>query len=182
MVYIPIALAIGALTGLLRGGSLNNLAHASFRWPALLVAGCVLQLAAVIPGAQGASAVLLVASYVALFAFAAANVTIAGMALIAIGIALNGFVIAANDGMPVKAEAIVAAGIAEDVAEARQFEFRGKRHLATEDDRFVILGDVIPVPVGGGSVLSYGDLVLALGVAVLLDALVRRKSVPSFAS
>ena len=181
MVYIPVALAIGALTGLLRGGSLRNLAHASFRWPVFLVAGCVLQLAAVIPGAEGASAALVVASYLSLLVFAGANVTTAGMPLIAIGIALNGFVIAVNDGMPVKAEAIVAAGIAEDVDEAERFEFRGKRHLATDDDRFVILGDIIPVPIGGGSVLSYGDVVLALGVAVLLDSLVR-KPVPMFAS
>ena len=180
--YIPVALAIGALTGLLRGGSLKNLAHASFRWPVFLVVGCVLQVAAVIPGAEDASAALIVASYGSLLVFACANVTTAGMALIAIGIALNGFVIAVNDGMPVKAEAIVAAGIAEDVSEAERFEFRGKRHLATDEDRFVILGDIIPVPVGGGSVLSYGDLVLALGVAVLLDALVRRKVIPFFAS
>lgn len=180
--YIPIALAIGALTGLLRGGSLKNLVHASFRWPLFLVIGCGLQVAAVVPGLAGASAALLVASYAALLVFALANVAIAGMALVAIGIALNGFVIAANGGMPVKAEAIVAAGIAEDVAEAEGFEFRGKRHLATDEDRFVILGDVIPVPLGGGSVLSYGDIVLALGVAVLLHGLVRRRHLPSIPS
>lgn len=180
--YIPVALAIGALTGLLRGGSFKNLAHASFRWPAFLVIGCALQVAAVVPGLDGASAVLLVASYAALLVFAVVNVAIAGMAIVAVGIALNAFVIAINDGMPVKAESIVAAGLAEDVAEAKRLEFRGKRHLATEDDRFVVLGDIIPIPIGRGSVLSYGDLVLAAGVAVLLDALLRRRTPPEFAS
>lgn len=179
--YIPVALAIGALTGLLRGGSFKNLAHASFRWPGFLVIGCVLQVAAVVPGLDETSAVLLVASYVSLLIFAVANIAIAGMAIVAVGIALNAFVIAVNDGMPVKAESIVAAGLADSVAEAKQLEFRGKRHLATEDDLFIILGDIIPVPIGRGSVLSYGDLVLAAGVAVLLDVLLRRRTVaPEF--
>ena len=180
--YIPVALAVGALAGLLRGGSLKNLAHTAFRWPAFLVVGCTLQIAAVVTMFEDNSAALLVASYGSLLIFAVANVAIAGMAVVAVGIALNAFVIAVNGGMPVKAEAIVAAGLAEDVAEAKSLEFRGKRHLATDDDRFVILGDVIPVPIGSGSVLSYGDIVLALGAAVVLDALVRKRGIPAFSS
>lgn len=182
MVYIPIALAIGVLAGLLRGGSIKNLAHASFRWPAFLAIGCILQVAGIVPALEDLAAALLVASYVSLLLFAGANVAIAGMAVVAVGIALNAFVIAVNGGMPVKAEAIVAAGLADNVAEAKRLEFRGKRHLATDEDRFVVLGDVIPVPVGNGSVLSYGDLVLALGAAVVLDALVRKRTIPVFAS
>ncbi len=171
--YIPVAIAIGALTGLLRGGSLRNLAHASFRLSALLVLGCLLQLAVFVEALEPAGTALLVVSYLCLIGFALANVAHRGMGLVAIGIALNAVVIAINGGMPVKAEAIVAAGIVGSVAEAEALEFRGKRHLATEEDSLVILGDVIPVPVGGGSVLSYGDVVLALGAAVVLHSLVR---------
>lgn len=165
-----------------RGGSLRNLAHATFRWPACLVIGSFLQVAAVAPPLERLGAVLLVASYAALFVFAVANAALAGMAVVAVGIGLNGLVITINGGMPVKAEAIVAAGIANDVTEAKRLEFRGKRHLATDEDRLVVLGDVIPVPVGGGSVLSYGDLVLALGAAVVVDATVRKRAVPPFSS
>lgn len=180
--YIPVALAIGALAGLVRGGSLRNLAHATFRWPVFLVAGSLLQIVAVLPALEQSSARLLVASYASLLVFAAANVALAGMAVVGFGIALNALVIGVNGGMPVKAEAIVAAGIAEDVAEAERLEFSGKRHLATDNDRLVVLADVIPVPVGGGSVLSYGDLVIALGTAVVLDALVRKRGVPTISS
>lgn len=182
MLYIPIALAIGAVAGLARGGRLSNLAHASFRWPALLVIGAAVQAVTSFASVGGASTALLVASYAALAAFALANVPKAGMLLVALGVILNGIVIGVNGGMPVKAEAVVAAGLARDVEEAESLEFRGKRHLATEEDRLMILADIVPVPLGGGVVLSYGDLVLSLGAAVVVDGLLRKRRIPNIPS
>lgn len=182
MLYIPVALAIGAVAGLARGGRLSNLAHASFRWPALLVIGAGLQVVTSFATFDGASTGLLVASYASLAVFALANVPKAGMLLVALGVVLNGIVIGVNDGMPVKAEAVVAAGLATDVEEAERLEFRGKRHLATDDDRVMILADIVPVPLGGGVVLSYGDLVLSLGAAVVVDGLLRKRRIPTIPS
>lgn len=182
MLYIPVALVLGALVGLLRGGRLANAAHATFRLPMLLVVGSALQLAALAPAVEAYANYVIVGSYALLLAFAVANLAHRAMAVVAVGIALNALVITINGGMPVKAEAIVAAGLAETVTETKQLEFRGKRHLATSRDRLVVLGDIIPVPVGGGAVLSYGDLVLALGAAAVTASLVAPRRSPSIAS
>jgi hypothetical protein len=100
------------------------------------------------------------------------------MAVIAVGIALNALVITVNSGMPVRRDAIVAAGIADDRA-IDDIDFGTKRHLEEPDDRLMFLGDIIPVPVLE-EVLSFGDLVLAVGVADVLASLMgsRRRPEP----
>lgn len=181
MSFIVAALVGGLVLGLVRGGRLRNLADVTFRaWPVLAL-GAAVQL--LVEGAGlggGVGFALVLVSYGLLVAFAVANLVRPGMPLVLLGILLNALVIAVNGGMPVKAEAIVAAGLADTPAEARALDFGGKRHVAGPDDRLLVLGDVLPVPIGAGEVLSYGDLVLALGAAgVLADAMTgarRRRS------
>ena len=169
--FIAVAIAVGILVGILRGGRFANLGDAAFRvWP-LLVLGVVVQGAAAFTG-EGAVPVILV-SYVLLLAFCALNLTHAGMGVVFVGIALNLVVIGVNGGMPVRQEAIVAAGIAEH-DEVPDLDFGEKRHLETEDDRLLVLGDIVPVPFAR-EVLSFGDLAMSVGVAAVLANLLRAR-------
>ena len=169
--FIAVAIVVGVLVGIVRGGRFANLGEAAFRlWP-LLVLGVVVQGAAAFTG-EGAVAVILV-SYALLIAFCAANLTRAGMGVVLVGIVMNLLVIAANGGMPVRQDAIVAAGIATH-DEVPSLEFGAKRHLETEDDRLTFLADIIPVPVAR-EVLSFGDLAMSVGVAAVLANLLRTR-------
>ena len=172
--FIAVAIVAGVVIGLLRGGRFERLADASFRvWP-LLILGVVVQGAASFT-AEGAVALILV-SYALLLLFTALNLQHAGMGVVFVGIAMNVAVIGANGGMPVRDDAIVAAGIV-DHERIPELEFGSKRHLETEDDRLTILGDIIPVPVAE-EVLSFGDLVMSVGVAAVLANLLRRRVSP----
>ena len=169
--FIAVAIVVGLAVGLLRGGRFGNLGDAAFRlWP-LLVLGIVVQGAAAFTG-DGAVAVIVV-SYVLLLVFCAVNLGHAGMGVVLIGIALNLVVIGINGGMPVRRDAIVAAGIA-DHEEVPQLEFGAKRHLEDGDDRLTFLGDIVPVP-GVREVLSFGDLAMSVGVAAVLANLMRTR-------
>lgn len=167
-----IALALGLAAGLLAGGRPSNAASVTFRlWPTL-VAGIVLQGGAELLGVDGATAhVLVVGSYLALVTFAVANLRIAGMPIVLVGLALNAAAIIPNGGMPVRPDALVRAGIVapEEVA---LVDLGSKRHLERDDDVLAGLGDVIPVrPLG--EVLSVGDLVLSAGSVAVAFRLLR---------
>ena len=173
--FIAVAIAAGLVIGLVRGGRLANLGDAAFRlWP-LLVVGIVVQGAAAFTGDSGLGVSLILASYVLLITFCALNLRHAGMGVVLVGIALNLTVMALNGGMPVRPEAIVAAGIAT-ADEVDDLDFGTKRHLETDDDRLVVLGDIIPVPVAG-EVLSFGDLAMSVGIAAVLVNLMRRRTI-----
>src|SRR5215211_4375604 len=98
------------VVALLRGGSLRNFAAIQLRWLPLVIAGFVLQLLIFTPFARApliafATLPIYVLSLALLAIWVAANWRIPGMALIAIGLALNVAVIAANGGhMPVMPE------------------------------------------------------------------------------
>lgn len=167
--FIAVAVVVGLAIGVLRGGRFANLGDAAFRlWP-LLVLGVAVQGAAAFTG-DGAVTVIVV-SYVLLLAFCAVNLTHAGMGVVLVGITLNLVVIGVNGGMPVRHEAIVAAGI-EDHEGVADLDFGAKRHLEDVGDRLTFLGDIIPVPFAR-EVLSYGDLAMSVGVAAVLANLLR---------
>lgn len=172
--FILVAVVAGLALGLLRGGSLSGLGETSLRLRSLLVLGIVAQAASAFVS-RGAVALLLV-SYALLLAFGMANLGHTGMGVVCIGIGLNFVVIAANDGMPVRAEAIEAAGIA-DRQDAESLDFGTKRHLETDDDRLTFLGDILPLR-PASEVLSFGDLVLAVGVADVVFHRVHRQRLP----
>jgi len=150
MRFTLVALFVGVALGLLGGGRLSNLGKRSFRlWP-LLPLGAVLQ--------AFNSPAALTLSYAVLIAFAAANLRIPGFGLLLVGLALNGAVVVANGAMPVRA----------DIAAAS-----GKHRAERPGDRLTALDDRLDVP-PLGEVLSFGDLVLAVGLATAAAALVRR--------
>lgn len=162
MRFTILAAALGVGIGLLVGGRLRFMAQKTLRmWP-LLGAGLGLQVGASAVGG-GAGTGLLLASFAALLAFSVANLATVGMWLVGGGIALNLAVIGLNGGMPVRPSALVRAGVAEP-GRAADVRLSAKHHLERPSDRLVVLADVIPVaPLR--EVLSFGDLVMAVGTA-----------------
>jgi hypothetical protein len=154
------AMAIGFLVSLALGGRFRNLAGKSFRLWLLLPAGLILQVLVQRDGAPAPFA-LLVLSYVCLIGFGIANWRLTGMWLIVLGFSLNFLCIAVNHGMPVSRTAIGSLGI-----DAKPFGV--KHHLERPSDRLVFLGDIIPVPSPVNGALSFGDMIMTVGVADLL--------------
>lgn len=165
------ALVVAVLAGIgarLRGGSLDELAETTFKWTPVLVAGLVVQLVFVYwdpdwLGEHGGLAVVL-ASNAAVAVWLFANKALPGLMLAAAGMALNVLVIAANGAMPVLERSAETAGV------ARSLEDAGLKHELLDDETVLPwLGDAIPVR-PFKEVLSVGDVVLALGLARLVDA------------
>jgi len=152
---------------------LEHLGSRTLRLGPLLLGGLAAQLLSS-QAAGGRSTVLLVASYTLLLAFAAANVVVVGMWLVAGGIALNLAVIAANGGMPVRESALRAAGVLEPGTTVA-LDSASKHHLERPSDRLVVLGDIIPAkPLR--EVVSFGDVVMAVGVADVVAHLLRPRA------
>ena len=80
----------------------------------------------------------------------------------------------ANGTMPVDPDALVAAGMA-DAADRDRIEVTGARHVLEDDDHLTFLADIIPVP-WAGRVVSFGDLIVLVGVAdTVANQLCRRR-------
>jgi hypothetical protein len=172
MRFTSIAVAVGLLLALALGGRASNVARQRLRWLPALVAGAALQLGAeVLDLGDPLALVAVAASYAALAAFAVANLRLVGMPVVLVGLALNTLVIGANGGMPVRGDAILSLGSVE-AHELAALDFGAKRHLERPDDRLTVLGDIIPV-VPLSEVLSFGDLVLAVGVADVVFRILR---------
>jgi hypothetical protein len=179
-------IALVIIVALLRGGSLRNFAAVELRWLPLVIAGFALQLLIFTPFAQSplvafATLPIYVVSLALLAIWVAANWRIPGMALIAIGLALNIAVIAANGGhMPVSPEGARLAGQYEALAAD---DPRTSKHLlmASEQVRLWLLSDILVIPQGvpGASVLSIGDLALTVGIAILCYSTTLRAPAPA---
>ncbi len=167
MTWLIVILATAALVGRLRGGRLKNLAHAHARAWWLLVVGLVLQVvASYLPASRRPLAVgLLLGSYVVILLMVWLNRSAPGMWIAGIGLLMNFIVISFNGGMPVLPASVEIAGGAISTP------IGGKHVLLTPDTVAAFLGDVIPVP---GSVISLGDVFLAIGLAVFIEEKTRR--------
>jgi hypothetical protein len=173
MGFTLVAVAVGLALGFAAGGRPRFVADHAIRGVALLVAGLVLQAAGALFDLGAVSTVAVLGSYALLVAFAVVNLRLVGMALVTLGLAANFLVIAVNGGMPVRAQAIVSAGASP--AEVPHLHYGSKRHLERPSDRLTFLADVVPVP-PLHEVLSFGDLVMAVGVAdVIFNLMQRRK-------
>lgn len=167
MLWILLVLIISVVVGVLRGGKLRNMTEIEFRAWWLLLIGFGVQLAAgFLPRDQHDLAVALVlVSYLPLLLAVWLNRNCAGMWIAGIGVLMNFTVIAANGGMPVSAEAAVLAG------QAGELVLDAKHVLLDETTRLPFLADIIPLP---RTVMSLGDVFLAIGVGVFLEEETRR--------
>jgi hypothetical protein len=155
------------LLGLALGGRLTNLEKLRLHWWGLALVGLGIQFVPLPEGEGGIDlalrATVLVVSYVLLLTFAAANLRVAGMALLLAGLAMNFAVIAINGGMPVSAEALRSSG-QDDVLASLQAERADKHHLKTTDDQLTFLADVIAIPPPIGQAISIGDVFIYAGL------------------
>jgi hypothetical protein len=149
----------------------NRFSRARLEFLAVLVGGLLLsRLAGHIDGGAGLAVQL--ASYAALIGFALLNMQLPGTGVLAIGLGLNALVIALNGGMPVRASALVDARLAVSEDRTQFVELRGERHIEEPDDRITFLGDIIPIrPIR--QVVSFGDLVLGIGIVTLIVGVLR---------
>lgn len=114
-------------------------------------------------GSHSLHGALQLASYVLGGIFTAANISIPGIATMALGGALNLTAIAANAGvMPASRWAVARSGLTVGR------EFSNSTPMA--HPHLLWLGDVIPVPAGPlANVLSVGDLLIFTGLLLLLQ-------------
>jgi hypothetical protein len=172
MLWLVIVLFVAMSVAVLRGGRLTNLADIRLRMWWLLPLGFAMQgIAGLIDPDIGFYLVL--TSYVPLLILMILNRDRAGLWLAGVGVLLNFTVIALNGGMPVLEGAIeVASGYAAggpDLTSAAKHTEFGPGTLLP------FLADVIPIRLAGqGSVISIGDVFLAVGLGRFLEAELRR--------
>jgi hypothetical protein len=114
---------------------------------------------------------LLMVSYAFILSFCFANISIRGFGVISVGIALNALVIGLNQGMPT-------VGIGNDKNGNRiekPVERTVKHRQETDDDLLGVLGDKIVLPAPFDTVVSFGDLILSVGICELAYYGTRRK-------
>jgi hypothetical protein len=164
--FVTVALALGV--ALVTGGSLRSIGATEIRHPSILAVAVGIQLALEVlhptSGTAGhLASALLVVSYVFLLLFCLANLRLRGLAVVMVGIALNGAVITLNKGMPIRApEAAV--------------ETTTKHHAERPSDKLTFLSDIILVPALRQS-LSFGDLIMLVGLVDVVFHASRKPSV-----
>jgi hypothetical protein len=163
MIFTVLAIVAGTAAGLLTGGRHRHVTSHPMRAWWLLVVGFAVQTGVARFGLGAVSTVVLVVGYGSLLAFAAANRTLVGIGIVAVGLAANALVIGINGGMPVRPAAVVAAHITGQQGLAH-VDYGRLHHRERPGDHLSWLGDTVPVsPLH--EVLSFGDLILAVGVA-----------------
>lgn len=172
MVVLVVAVLGGLAAGLLRPPlGARGVRLRVHRLPLLAAGAAGTALAQSIDG-DGASLAMGLALAV-LLAFVAGNLHVTGVAVIGVGLLLNLVAVVLNNGMPVRGGALVAAHVVQ-TEELASTAFDGPRHLESSSDRLAVLGDVLPLPVTR-EVLSFGDLIVLVGVADALRELGRRR-------
>ncbi len=168
MTWVVIVLVLSAGVGALRGGRLTNLGDVDARAWWLLMVGLALQLAATrVPASSQPLAVgLLLGSYALILTMVWINRNESGMWIAGIGLFMNFVVIALNGGMPVLPEAAELAGLGSNLT------VQGKHVLLDTDTIAPFLADIIPLP---GTVISLGDVFLAVGLGVFIEEQMRKK-------
>jgi hypothetical protein len=173
VVLLVLAAAGGLAIGRARRPVGGHAAQAHLRLGSLVIVGVALALLSA--SVHGDVSVLAQALSIAvLAAFAGANRNVTGIAVVGVGLVLNLAAVVLDNGMPVRGEALVAADIVEP-GHVADHDIRAPRHLETDADAFGWLGAVVPVP-GLRQVVSFGDLIVLVGLADAARDLGRRRS------
>ncbi len=173
-----LSIVLGLVIGLLAGGRLERLGQVRITWAPLAITGLAIQLVLFSPpvvawiGDLGAAGpVVYVGSTALVLAALLRNLRQPGLALIALGAALNAVVILANGGyMPVSPDALAAIGRLEPSGTY------ANTVLATSGTLLPWFGDIIPLPlpVPLRTVVSLGDLLIGAGATVFLVRVMTR--------
>lgn len=174
MIITTIAVLIGLGIGLLRGGRISNLRGVNVvLWPVLAV-GLVLQAAAESFDLPGALSISIIGMFLILVGLGF-NSHIRGVGIAGFGVLLNLLVTVANGHVPIRFEAIEAAGLLNDAnVTPEQVNVGGLGELETADTRLAILGDVIPLELFS-TVISFGDLITLAGIIVIAQNLLESR-------
>jgi hypothetical protein len=162
VLVLLIAVAIALLVPLVTRGSYRRLLGVEWHLSWLLFAGLAIQIFleyVELPRDRwhDVGFGLLVASYVLILGFCARNLVIRGMGIVLVGIACNAVVITLNQGMPVKIPA-------DWRTNEMWAEPTVKHHPQQDDDKLRFLSDIIVLEEPYNTVLSFGDLILAVGL------------------
>jgi uncharacterized protein DUF5317 len=167
-----IALALGLIAGVATGGKLGNLANLRFRWPLFVVAVLIVREGALINPFNRIDGVQYVyaASLAALVAWTIWHIPrLPGVWLVTAGSGLNLIVVLANGSrMPV---APALAGILAARGHIGQYVLMGP------DSQLNWLADWIGVPGPLGGTYSPGDVIVAIGIALVAFLATRHEAV-----
>lgn len=162
----------GLVIGLLSGGRIRTDADAGLRATWLLWAAAAVQVGGLATRSPGVPTLLAV--YALVLCWIGVNLpgrTLAvrlGLSGVLVGLVANGLAIAVNGRMPYAPAAAAAVGIADGTSSM-------KNAPASVETLLPWLGDVLPVaPLG--AVISIGDIAIAVGIAVLVPALMTIRS------
>ncbi len=161
MLVLAIAVAVALILPAVTGGSYTRLIMTDWRWSPLLFAGLGLQVVLefdTIPKSRwdDVGYGLLMLSYALIIGFCARNLLLKGMVIVLIGVCCNTLVIAFDRGMPVH--------LPPDLAKEQAFEPTVKHHPQDASDRLTVLGDRIVLRSPFDTALSFGDLIIAVGL------------------
>ena len=170
------AIPAGIVVGLLVGGRLEGLTSMRFRWAPLAIGGLLVQIVLFtelgdrIAGAAGPA--VYVASTLAVFVAVLRNLRLGGMAVVAGGALCNLAAIVANGGsMPADPGALAIAG----------FDGPGDHtnSVVVAEPALRLLTDIFAVPAGipFANVFSFGDALIAVGIAWAIAASMRAAKV-----
>lgn len=172
MLLLLFALGVGLVAGWSRARAGVHARGIQVRHIWLVGAAAVLHATSSL--ATGDAAVLALGAAIgALLAFAIANPHVTGLVVAGVGLLLNLASLVLNNGVPVRPDALVAAGMVEREGLAT-YELEGPRHIETGADRVPVLGEVLPMGLIG-EVMSFGDLIVVVGVADAARELARRR-------
>ncbi len=165
---LVLTVGAAALVVIVTLGSVPELTRVAISAPWLLFVGLALQIAleyVELPDDQIETLGygLLMLSYALVLAFCLANLSTLGFGVIAVGVAMNMLVIGLNQGMPTK-----------PVGNDRQgnrvrkpIERTVKHRQESDNDLLGVLGDKIVLPEPFDAVISFGDLIIGVGVCEL---------------
>ena len=185
LLLLSTMIGLGLIVGALAGGSLKGLRDIHFRltWVLFVSVGVALLPLFIDSISKQRRAIELVA-FIGVLVFLVVNIVTsrgeirASLVVIGVGWALNAVVISANGGMPLSRWAYAASGQTERIREGFGGYYRVV--LAGPKTRLSQLGDVIPVRLFR-QVVSIGDIILILGVALVIAAAMRtaRRGTPA---
>ena len=161
MLVLVVALVAAALIPLVTRGSYKRLISTEIHWGWLLAAGLAIQIGLeyyTLPRRYWHSVGfgLLVASYVLILAFVGRNLLLRGMGIVFVGIACNALVIVLNQGMPVK--------LPPEWKNKPITQATVKHHPQEHGEKLLILSDIIVVKDPFDVIMSFGDLILIVGL------------------
>jgi len=173
---LVLTIGAAAVVVIVTVGSFSELTRITISAPWLLFGGLALQIALEyvdLPEAQIETVGygLLMLSYALVLAFCLVNLPTLGFGVIAVGVAMNMLVIGLNHGMPTKP-------IGNDRRGNRvrePIERSVKHRQESESDLLGFLGDKILLPEPFDAVISFGDLVVGVGVCELAYSGSRRR-------